>query len=185
MGFYELVGDCRIVLGRMYGTGRDAKGGLGNHASLLCPLDAGNYVANVVQAAENTGNVRTLFLLDLVHELANVVGNGIHSECVQATVKHVSLYSDLIERFAEGTDCIVGILACQQVDLLESAAIGLDAVEASHFDNYGSYACKLVFAGLKLAAALPHVSINETESDFLLHYVILKNMFDGRKDTKI
>jgi uncharacterized protein len=36
-------------------------------------------------------------------------------------------------------------------------------------DNHGSNALQLVFAWLELARRLPHISINETELDFLFH----------------
>ena len=186
-GLYQLVGNSRVVLGCMDGTGRDAKRGLRNHAALLGPADAGNDVADIVQAAEDAGNVGALLLLHLVHELPHIVGHRIHAQGIQAAVQHVRLDAYLIEGFAEGTDGLVGVLACQQVHLLECTAISLHTVKASHLDDYGGYAGQLIFARLELAAALPHVSIHEAETNFLFHYVILKIPalnFIGRKDTK-
>jgi hypothetical protein len=81
----------------------------------------------------------------------------------------VGLDTYLIERLAESAYCIVWILACEKVHLLESSAVGLNTGKATHIDNHGSNALQLVFAWLELARRLPHISINETELDFLFH----------------
>ena len=54
---------------------------------------------------------------------------------------------------------------------LECATIGLDAREATHLNKHGCYLGKLVGARLKLAAALPHVTIDKTELNLFLHYI--------------
>ena len=69
------------------------------------------------------------------------------------------LYSDFIEGLTEGTNGLVGVLTCQEVNLFECTTIGLYAVEATHLDDYGGDASQLVFAWLELTTALPHVSL--------------------------
>ena len=172
--FNQLIRNRRVIFGRMNGASGDTEGGLRYHTAFLRPLDAWNDVAHIVQATEDAGDVSSLLLLHLVHKLANVVGHGIHAESVEAAVEHVSLDTYFVEGFTEGTNCLVGVLTSQEVHLLESTAIGFNAVEATHLDDDRRNACQLILARLELAAALPHVSIYETESYFLLHYVFLR-----------
>ena len=75
----------------------------------------------------------------------------------------------LVERLAEGAHSIVWILAGEKVYLLKGTAVGFNTGETTHLDDNGSDALQLVFAWLELARRLPHISINETELDFLFH----------------
>ena len=88
----------------------------------------------------------------------------------------MSLDTDLVERLTECAYSRVGIFACQQVNLLEGTAIRLHSGKTAHINDYWGNALQLVLAGLEFSTRLPHVSINETELDFLLHYkyVLLK-----------
>ena len=82
----------------------------------------------------------------------------------------MSLDTHLVERFAECAYGIVRVFTCQQVYLFEGTAVSLYTAKASHFDdNWGNFS-QLILAWLELTRALPHVSINETELNFLLHY---------------
>ena len=49
----------------------------------------------------------------------------------------MGLNPGLMERFGPLADGFVGVLSIQEVDLLETAAIGLDTVEAAHPDDCG------------------------------------------------
>ena len=108
----------------MHRTGGDAQCSLWNHASGLSPLDRGDNITCVVQTTEDTGNIHTLCLLHLVHQLAHIVRNRIHTQGIQATVQHVSLDAHLVEGLTESTHRQVGVLASHQVHLLESTTIG-------------------------------------------------------------
>jgi len=81
----------------------------------------------------------------------------------------VGLDAYLIERLAESAYRIIGVLAGKQINLLEGSAVGFDAGKATHVDDDGSDALQLVFTWLELSGRLPHISINETELDFLFH----------------
>ena len=76
-----------------------------------------------------------------------------------------------MERGRESANRLVRVLAGKQLHLLECATIGLDAREATHLNKHGCYLGKLVGARLKLAAALPHVTIDKTELNLFLHYI--------------
>ena len=165
----ELIGNVHVVLQSVNRRVGDAKCALRSHAAFLSPLDARNNITNVVQTVEDTCDVCTLLCLHLVHEGANVVRYGIHTQSVKTTVEHVCLNASLVERLTESAYRIVWILACEKVHLLESATVCLNTGKATHIDNHGSNALQLVFAWLELARRLPHISINETELDFLFH----------------
>ena len=168
-GGYQLVGDVGIIVHRMHGRIGDAEGGLGNHPRLKGIFDGRNDVARLVQSAEDAGDVHTLGMLHLVHQAAHVGGHGIHAEGVQSAVEHVRLNAHFMERLGEGTHGLVGILAIEQVDLLEGATIGLHTGKASHLDDEGGNAHQLVYPRLILAGRLPHVTIDEAEFNFLFH----------------
>ena len=108
-------------------------------------------------------------MLHLIHQLANIVGHGVHTQRVEAAVEHMGLDAHLVERLAEGAHRLVGILAGKQVHLLEGTAVGLNAGKASHLDYHWGYAFELSLQRLKLSRTLPHISIYETELDFLFH----------------
>ena len=168
-GCNHLVGNGTIILYGMHRTGGDAERGLWNHACRLGPLDTGYDVARVIQAAEDTWDIDTLCLFHLVHQLAHIVGHGIHAQGVQAAVQHVSLDAYFIEGLTERANSQVGVLASHEVHLFEGSAIGLYTAEATHVDDSGGNALQLVLTRLKLAARLPHVTIDKTKLDFLLH----------------
>ena len=171
-GSDELVGNAHIVFERVYGRVGDAECALRSHSALLRPLDGRDDVAHVVQTVEDTGDVGALLRLHLVHEGAHVVGHGIHAKSVQTTVEHVGLDAHLVEGLAEGADSLVGVLAREKVHLLEGTAIGLYTAEAAHLNDDGGNLSQLILAWLELTGALPHVSIDETELNFLLHYFL-------------
>ena len=77
-------------------------------------------------------------MLHLVLQGTHIIGYGIHAKGVQTAVEHVCLYANLIERLAEGTHGIIGILASQQVHLLKGTAVGLYTGKASHLDYHRS-----------------------------------------------
>ena len=61
----------------------------------------------------------------------------------------------------EGAHGLIGVFAVEQVHLLKGTAVRLDAAEAAHLDDDGSYALQLVLAGLEFTARLEHVAIDE------------------------
>ena len=153
----------------MYWRVGDTECTLWSHATFLSPLDRRNDVTNIVQAIEDTGDVGTLLSLHLVHEGTYIVWHRIHTKSVQSTVEHVSLDAHLVEWLTECTNCIIRILASEEVNLLESTTIGLYTAKATHLnDNWGNLS-QLILAWLELTRTLPHVSVNETELNFLLH----------------
>ena len=148
---YQLVGNAAVILNRVYGRRRYAERGLRSHAGLERPLDARYDVAHVVKSAEYAGDVDSLGVLHLIHKAAHVVGHGVHPERVESAVEHVGLYAHLVERLAKRPYCVVRILACQQVHLLEGSAVGLNAGETPHVDDGRSHTLKLVLTRLELA----------------------------------
>ena len=90
-------------------------------------------------------------MLHLIHKAAHVVGHGIHPERVESAVEHVCLYANLVKRFTECPYSVVGILACQQVHLLEGSAVGFNAGETTHVDYGRGHTLKLVLTRLELA----------------------------------
>ena len=168
-GFNHLVGDVHVVLQRVNRRGGDTERSLWCHTCLFCPLDAGDDVAHIVQTVEDTGDINTLSVLHLIHQGTNIIGHRIHTQCIQTAIQHVRLDASLVERLTESTNGIVGVLACQQVYLLEGSTIGFYTGKTAHFDNNGSNALQLIFAWLELTRTLPHVSINKTKLYFLFH----------------
>ena len=134
----DLVGNVRVVLYGMHRTGGDTQRSLWNHASGLGPLDRGDDITCVVQTTENTGNIHTLCLLDLIHELTHIVGDRIHTQRIQATIQHVRLDAYLVEGFTEGTPGQVGVLTSHEVHLLKGATVCFHTGKASHVDDDGS-----------------------------------------------
>ena len=165
----ELLGQVHIILHGVDGAVGDAQGGLGNHAGLLGILNGGNYVAGIVQSAEDAGDVGALSFLHFVEQLAQVLGARAHAKAVEGAVQHVGLYACLVERLGPFAHTLVGVLAIEQVHLLEASAVGLHTVEASHADDGGRHLQQLVHTGLVLACALPHIAEHEAELHFSFH----------------
>ena len=172
-GSYQLVGNVRVVLNSVHGTGGDAERGLGYHASLLGPLDGGDDVTCVVQTAEDAGYVNTLGMLDLVHQGSHVVGHRIHAKGIQTAVEHVRLDAYLVKRFAESAYGMVGVLARHEIHLFKGTAVGFHTGKAPHVDDGRSHTFQLVLAGLELTRRLPHVTIDKAELNLLFHTLIL------------
>ena len=155
----------------MNGRVGDAQRGLRRHAGLKCIVDRRNDVAHIVQTTEYAGDVHTLSVLHLVHQLAHISRHGEHTQSVQTTVEHVGLDAHLIKRFGKGAYRLVRVLAIKQVNLFKGTTVGFNTGEATHLYDNRCYAFKLVLARLKLAAALEHVAIDKTELNLTLcHY---------------
>ena len=167
----KLVGDCRIIFHGVYRRSGDTECGLWCHSCLKSPLDARDDVSHVVESAEDTGDVNTLGVLYLILKCSHIVRHRIHTQSVKTAVEHVSLYTHLIEWLTECSYCRIRIFAGEKVDLFKSSSVGLHTREASHLDYHRSDALQLIFARLELARRLPHVSVYETELDFLFHFV--------------
>ena len=136
---HELVHQLEIIFHRVHGGVRDGEGGLGNHAGLLRVFDGKLEVARIVQTAEGAGNVGALRLLDLEHQFAHVRGHGIHTQGVEAALQHMGLDAGLVEGGRPLADGDVRVFAVKEVHLLERAAVGLDAVEATHVNDSRSH----------------------------------------------
>ena len=98
-------------------------------------------------------------MLNAVHQLAHIVRHGIHTECVETTVEHMGFDANLIERLTESAHCIVRILACEKINLLESTTISLYSAETAHFYNNRCDTLQLVLTWLELTGTLPHISV--------------------------
>ena len=172
-GSDDLIGNLGVVLHGVYGGGGDAEGGLRRHACGLGPLHGGDDIADIIESAEDTGDVHALSVLHLILQFAHIVGHGVHAQCVEAAVEHVGLDAYLVEGLAESADGGVGVLAGEEVHLLEGATVSFYAVEDTHVDDGWCDALQLVLAGLELARALPHVAVDEAELDSFLHSDII------------
>ena len=161
--FHQLVHNTHVVLYGVYGRVGDAQGRLADHAGLLGIFHAEFQIARVVQTAERAHDIHALRLLHLRHQSAHIGRHAIHAQAVQCTLQHVGLDASLVELLGPGAHRLVGVLAIHQVHLLESAAIGLYAVKATHLDNHRRYLHQLVHTGLVLARRLPHVAVHQTE----------------------
>ena len=64
------------------------------------------------------------------------------------------------------TDAYVWILAIEEVYLLETTAVCLNAVKTSHLDNSRGHLYQLIYAGLILTGTLPHVAEDQTKLNF-------------------
>ena len=168
-GLDELLRQADEILRRMDRGVCQAKGSLGDHAGRLCISDGRDDVARIVQPVENAGDIRPLRLLDLVEQLPQVLGTGTHPHGVQPPVQHVRLDAGLVERLRPLTHGDVGVLPVQQIHLLKSAAVGLDAVETAHPDDGWGYFHELVHARLILTRALPHIPEYQAQFDFSCH----------------
>ena len=168
---HHMVHDVHVVGDGVHGGEGDGEGSLRDHLPLLGVFHRELEVAVVVEAAERTGDVHALGLLYLVHEFAHVCRNGVHAKGVERTLEHVGLDAGLVEGGRPRPDGAVRVLAVEKVNLFESAAVGLDAVEASHIYDSGSHPDQLVHPGLVFSGRLPHVPVNEGEFDFACHYI--------------
>src|SRR3712207_28638 len=130
-GLNQLVGYLCVIFQSVDRRSGDAQCSLCGHAGFLGPLDGRNNIADVVQTVENTGDIGTLRVLNLVHQLTDIIRHRIHAERVQTAVEHVCLYAGLVERFAESTYGFVGILTGQKVYLLKGSTVGLNACKAT------------------------------------------------------
>ena len=148
---HQLVDNAHIILDRMNRRVGDAERGLADHSGFFGIFYRKFQVARVVQAAERTHNVDTLRLLDLRHQSAHVGRYAVHTQAVQSTFQHMCLYASLVELLGPGTDGLVGVLAIHQIHLLESTAIGLNAVETAHSHDDRRNFGQLVDAGLIFA----------------------------------
>ena len=129
--------------------GRDTQRCLWNHTCLLRPLNTGNDITGVIQSTEDTGDIHALCLLDLIHQLTDIVRNGIHTDGIETTVEHVCLDTHLIEGFTKSTDSRVGILTGKQVHLLKSTSIGFHTGKTPHINNHRGNAFQLIFTRLE------------------------------------
>ena len=97
----------------MYFRVGDTHRGLRRHTGLFCPFDRRNDITRVVQAAEDTGDIRPLGVLHFVHQLTNIRRHGIHAQRIQSAVQHVGLDTCLIKRLTERTNRLIRVLAVQ------------------------------------------------------------------------
>ena len=158
-----------VVLQRVYGRVRDAERGLRDESELVGVFDGEFQIAVVVEAAEGAHHIDALGLLDLEHQPAHVGGYGVHAQPVEGAFQHLALDAGSPQWLRPLAHRVVGVLAVHQVHLLESAAVGLHTVEASHPHDYRGDFRQLVNAGLILARRLPHITIHQTEFDSLCH----------------
>ena len=160
-----------IVLEGMDRGVRDAEGGLRDEAELVGVFDGEFQVPVVVEAAEGAHDVHALGFLDFAHESAHVGGHGVHAQSVEGALQHLALDAGLAQRARPFAHSVVGVLAVQQVHLLEGATVGLHSVETAHPHDHGGDFGELVHSGLVLAGRLPHVAVHQTEFDSLLHTI--------------
>ena len=97
----------------MYRRECDTHGGLRGHARLFSPLDRRNNITRVIQTAEDTRNIHALRMLYLIHQLAHIRRNRIHTQCIQSAIQHMGFDTHLIKWFGKGTHCLVWILTIQ------------------------------------------------------------------------
>ena len=142
----------------------------GDHTRLLGVGDGGDDVARVVKPVEDTRDVYALRLLDLIHQATHVSRHGEHTQTIQTTVEHVRLDTCLVEGLGKGAHGLIGVLAVEEVDLLEGTAVGLDAGEAAHLDEDRSDTLELILTWLILTRGLPHVAVDQAELDFSLFH---------------
>ena len=110
---YQFFRQIHIILHRMYRRECDTHGSLSCHTSLFSPLDRRNNITRVVQTTEDTCDIHTLRMLYLVHQLAHIRRNRIHTQCIESAIQHMSLDTHLIKWLGKGTHCLVWILAIQ------------------------------------------------------------------------
>ena len=164
-----MVDHAHIILHGVHRRISDGEGCLGDHPGLLGVFHAELEVAMVVQAAEGTGDVGTLGLLDLEHQFAHICGNRIHTQGIEPAFQHMCLDPGLMEGCSPLADGDVRVFAVEEIDLLEGAAVGLHAVETSHIYNCRSDPHELVHPGLVFSGRLPHIPVDQGKLDFVFH----------------
>ena len=112
-------------------------------------------------------------MLHTVHHRTHVVRNRVHTQCIQTAVEHVGLDAGLMQDSGVGTDRLVRVLTGEEVHLFEGTAVCFYTCETAHLDENRRNTYQLILAWLELARALPHVSVNETELNFLSHICFL------------
>ena len=155
-----LVDDVHIVLDGVDRRVCDGEGDLGNHPAFLRELYRTPEVAVVVETAEGPRDVGALLFLDLEHEFPDIGRDRVHSEGIEASLKHVGLDACLMERGCPSADSRVRVFSEEEVDLLEGSSIGLDPVETAHVDDCRGDFFQLVDTWDVLAGRLPHVAVN-------------------------
>ena len=136
-GLYQLLSDIGIVLGSMDGAVGDTQGSLWCHTSLQGIFDRRNDITDIVQTAEDTGDVYALSMLNLIHQTTYVGRYGEHTQCVKTAVQHVGLDAHFIKRLGEGTNCLIGVLAVKQIHLLKGSTVCFYTGETTHLDDNG------------------------------------------------
>ena len=170
--FDKLFCNVGIIFYGMARRESDTKSSLRNHATFLGILNGRNDISYIVQTTENTGNINSLLIFHFIHQLTHIGRNRIHTQPVQATVKHVGLDTRFMQRLSESTDCLVRIFAIQQIDLFESTPIRFHSGKTTHFNDYWSNASQLVCTWLIFTRGLPHIAVDQTEFDFFLHKLV-------------
>ena len=169
----KLFCEVNVVLGIVYLRIGDTHGSLCGHACLLRPLDRWDDIARIIQSAEDTGDIHTLRVLHLIHQLTHIGWHRIHTQSIQTTIKHVGLDTHLVEWFGERAYCYIRILAIEEIDLLAGTTIGFHTVKTTHVNNYGSNFCQLIFTWHILATTLPHVAIDKGELNFFFSHIFV------------
>ena len=171
--FHHLVHNIHVIGDGVYGGIGDGQGHLRNHAAFFGANHGAFEVAVVVEAAEGTGDVRSLLFLDLEHEFTHIQRNRIHAQGVETALQHVGLDAGLVERRGPGAHGLVGVFAKEEVHLLKSAAVGFHTVKAAHVDDGGRHLYKLIHPGDIFPGTLPHVPVNQGELDFTFCHIVL------------
>ena len=146
---------------------------LSNHTCSLSIFDGRNDIACVVQSTENTSDVSALSLLHLIKKLTQVLWTRTHAECVECSVKHVSLNTCLMERLGKCTHSLIRILSIEEIHLFKTTAVRFHAVEAAHLDNCRSHLHQLIYTRLVLASTLPHIAEDQTKLYFFCHLILI------------
>ena len=102
-----------IVFNGMYRRISHTHRSLRCHASLFSPLDRRDNITRVIQTAEDTRNIHALRMLYLIHQLAYIRRNRIHTQCIKSAIQHMGFDTHLIKWFGKGTHCLVWILTIQ------------------------------------------------------------------------
>jgi len=107
---YQLICYAGIVL---YGVNRrisNTQGSLRNHSGFLGIFYRRNNIAHFIQTAKNTSDINSLCMFHLIHQPSHISGNGIHSQCIQTTIEHMSLNTCFMQWFGKRTDCFIRVL---------------------------------------------------------------------------
>ena len=118
-------------------------------------------------------------MLYTIHHRTNIVRNRIHTQSIQATIKHVSLNTCLMQNLGVSTNSLIRVLTSQQINLFEGSTIGFYTRKTTHLNKERGYTYQLILTWLELTRALPHVSVNETELYFLSHILYYFYLNEG------